>query len=321
MHDLTVGVDLGGTKIAAVLLDSAGEILGEVRRPTGAEGGLEAVLRVIVDSVRDLAGKVQGRIAAVGLGAPGPLNRREGVIYHAPNLPGWRDVPIVRLLQDELGCPVFLENDANAAGFGEWALGAGRGTRDMIYLTISTGIGGGLIIDGRIHHGRDDGAGEVGHMTVLPDGPRCGCGRKGCWEALASGTAIARAMVARLGSGGESRVLALAGGNPEAITAALVAQAAREGDALAREVLDRAFYYLAVGIVNLIHLLNPEAVVIGGGVAKMGEELFAPVRAMVKERAYPVMARDLPIVPAALGDRAGALGAAMVARRALGEKG
>ena len=317
MEELTVGIDLGGTKIAALLLDSAGEILGEVRRPTGAEGGLGAVLRAIVDSVRDLAGKARGRIAAVGLGAPGPLNRREGVIYQAPNLPGWHDVPVVRLLAAELGRPVILENDANAAGFGEWALGAGRGTQDMIYLTVSTGIGGGLILGGRIHHGRDDGAGEVGHMTVLPDGPRCGCGRRGCWEALASGTAIARAAVEGLAGGGESRILELAGGDPSAVDAALVARAAREGDALAWEVLERAFYYLAVGIVNLIHLLNPEAVVIGGGVAKMGEELFGPVRRMVAERAYPAMVRDLPIVRAALGDRAGVIGAAMVARAAV----
>ncbi|MGQ9780581.1 MAG: ROK family protein [Bacillota bacterium] len=317
MHDLTVGVDLGGTKIAAILVDGAGNVLNELRRPTEAERGREVVLENIVAAVRAVAGENFGRVAAVGLGAPGPLNRREGVIYQAPNLPGWQDVPVVRLLREELGCPVFLENDANAAGFGEWALGAGRGTQDMIYLTVSTGIGGGLILGGRIHHGRDDGAGEVGHMTVLPDGPRCGCGRRGCWEALASGTAIARAMVEALAEGRKSRVLELAGGDPSAVDAALVARAAREGDALAREVLERAFYYLAVGIVNLIHLLNPEAVVIGGGVAKMGEELFGPVRRMVAERAYPAMVRDLPIVPAALGDRAGVIGAAMVARAAV----
>ena len=143
--------------------------------------------------------------------SPGPLNCREGLIYKAPNFVGWEDVPIVRLLEDRLGVPVILENDANAAGYGEWMLGAGRGTRDMIYLTISTGIGGGLIIDGKIHHGRDDGAGEAGHMTVDPDGPSCGCGRRGCLEAFSSGTAIAAAMVRRLEAGAQSAALALAG--------------------------------------------------------------------------------------------------------------
>ncbi|NLG83014.1 MAG: ROK family protein [Firmicutes bacterium] len=316
MHDLTIGGELGGTKSAAILLDGAGNILNEFRCPTEAERGREAVLENIVAAARAVAGEDFGRVAAVGLGAPGPLNRREGLIYQAPNL-GWQNVPIVRLLQEKLGRPVFLENDANAAGFGEWALGAGRGTKDMIYLTVSTGIGGGLILGGRIHHGRDDSAGEVGHTIVLPDGPLCGCGRRGCWEALASGTAIARAAAEALKGGRESRIRELAGGDPAAVDAAMVARAAREGDALAREVLDRAFYYLALGIVNLIHLLNPEAVVICGGVSKMCDELFIPVRRMVAEWAYAAMVRDLPIVPAALGDRAGVIGAAMVARAIL----
>lgn len=314
MAGLTVGVDLGGTKVAAALMGPEGEILAEDRRPTEADRGVGRVIDNIVAAVRQVAGAGLARVAAIGLGAPGPLNCREGLVYSAPNLPGWEDVPVVRLLEERLPVPVVLENDANAAGYGEWAFGAGRGTSDMIYLTISTGIGGGFILGGRIYHGRDDSAGEVGHTTVLPDGPRCNCGRLGCWEALCSGTAIAAAMVRRLAAGAWSSVPALAGGDMHGITAGHVAQAAREGDGEAKAVLDEAFFYLALGITNLIHLLNPEMIVIGGGVAKLGEQLFAPVRAMVGARAYPAMARDLPIVPAALGDRAGVVGAAAIAR-------
>jgi len=314
MDKLIIGLDLGGTKIAAALVDPDGRILAEDSRPTEASRGVETVIDNLVAAVRQTAGGELAGVSKIGLGAPGPLNCKQGLIYKAPNFLGWDDVPIVRLLEDRLNIPVILENDANAAGYGEWTLGAGRGTRDMIYLTISTGIGGGLIIDGRIHHGRDDGAGEVGHMTVEPDGPLCGCGRRGCLEAICSGTGIAAAMVDRLAAGAKSEALALAGGDPAAVTPAHVAQAARAGDAAAREVLDRAFFFLALGITNLIHLLNPELIVLGGGVAKLGDQLFDPVRALVHERAYPVLARDLPIVPAALGDHVGVLGAAMVAR-------
>ncbi|MGE5550590.1 MAG: ROK family protein [Bacteroidota bacterium] len=314
MSDLTVGVDLGGTKIAAALVGPEDRILAEDRRPTEAERGVETVVGKIVEAVRQVAGGDLGRVTAIGLGAPGPLNCRKGLVHKAPNLSGWDNVPIVRLLEDRLGIHTVLENDANAAGYGEWAAGAGKGTRDMIYLTISTGIGGGLIVGGRIHHGRDDGAGEVGHMTVVPDGPPCGCGRRGCWETLCSGTGIAAAMVRKLAGGAESRVLALAGGDPKNVTSAHVAQAAREGDPAARAVFDEALFYMALGLTNLIHLLNPEMVVIGGGVAKLGDQLFVPLREMVKKRAYPALVENLPIVPAALGDRAGVLGAAMVAR-------
>lgn len=319
MADLTIGVDLGGTKIAAALVDREGGILGEDRRPTEAERGVEHVMANMAAAARAAAGDHLGRVSAVGLGAPGPLNIARGLIFKAPNLPGWDDVPVVSLLQERLGgLPVFLENDANAAGYGEWAVGAGRGTRNMIYLTISTGIGGGIIIDGRVYHGRDDAAGEVGHMTVEPDGPPCGCGRRGCWESLCSGTAIAAEMARRLAAGARSRALDLAGGDPQAVNPAHVAQAAREGDTEAAAVLEKAFFYLAVGITNLIHFLNPEMVVLGGGVAKLGDQLFIPVRRLVQERAYPALVKDLPIVPAVLGDRVGVLGAAMVAQDALG---
>ena len=245
---------------------------------TEADRGVEAVVGNIVDAVRQVAGAELERVAAVGLGAPGPLNCKAGLIFKAPNLPGWDNVPIVRLIEERLHIPTVLENDANAAGYGEWAAGAGKGTRDMIYLTISTGIGGGLIVGGQVYRGRDDGAGEVGHMTVEPDGPFCGCGRRGCWEALCSGTGIAGAMARRLAEGAKSSVLYLAGGDPGAVTSAHVAQAAREGDPEAQGVFDKALFYMALGVTNLIHLLNPEMVVIGGGVAKLGDQLFIPLR-------------------------------------------
>jgi len=311
---LTIGLDLGGTKIAAALVGPEGEILAEDRWPTVPERGPEAVSDDIADLVRKVAGDRWGEVSAVGLGAPGPLNIKLGLIYNAPNL-GWFDVPITRMLEKRLQLPLFLENDANAAGFGEWAVGAGRGTQDLVYLTISTGIGGGIVIGGRVYHGRNDSAGEVGHMTILPNGPRCGCGRLGCWEALCSGTGIANNMIHRLREGAPSTVWAMAGGDCAKVTSAMVAQAAREGDAEAEAAMEQAVFYLAVGITNLVHILNPEMVVLGGGVTNLGDQLFVPLRALVKERAYPNMVKDLPIVPAQLGDKVGVLGAAMVAMR------
>ncbi|MGQ0549205.1 MAG: ROK family protein [Armatimonadota bacterium] len=312
MADYVVGVDLGGTKILTALVDVHGRVAGRVREKT-PQSGPDAVIETIAGTVRRVlgdAGVDAGAIRSVGVGAPGPADPTSGVVFEVPNLPGWHDVPLAAMLTSRLGVTTCVENDANAAAMGERWAGAGRGIDDLIYMTISTGIGGGLIFNGRIYRGVSGTAGEVGHMVIDPAGPRCPCGRMGCLEALASGTSIARDARAAVAAGRSTTLSTLA---PEALTAAEVARAAREDDPLARELFARAARYVGIGVANLVNLLNPAMVIIGGGVAKAGDLLFAPVRRIVLEEAFKRPAAAVRIVPAALGDDVGAVGAAAVA--------
>jgi glucokinase len=247
-------------------------------------------------------------IQRIGIGCAGPVDRQAGLILNPPNLPGWVRVPLVERIEKALGRPAVLENDANAAALGEFRYGAGKGASSLVYLTVSTGIGGGIILDGKIWHGVKDGAGEVGHMTLLPDGPLCGCGNRGCLEALASGPAIARRAREALATGRPSR-LREAGD----FTAADVVRLAQEGDALAAEVWDEAVRYLGLGVAAIVTILAPQRVVIGGGVAKAGDFLFEPLRREVRRRVKLVPVESVPILPAALGPDVGILGAAAVA--------
>ena len=333
------GVDLGGTKIAAGLLrwtpgrQGVGgpalpaeplALVARTRRPTPAREGPAAVLAAMAEAVRELcaqAGVEPSALAAAGVGAPGPLDAARGVVVRAPNL-GWHEVDVVGPLRAALGCPVFLENDANAAALGEWWAGAGRGARHFVYVTVSTGIGGGIVLDGRLYTGAHGAAGEVGHMVVAPgQGPVCGCGQRGCLEALASGTAIARRAqeALRAAPAGQGQMLLeLAGQRPDGVDARVVAEAARRGDALARQVLEETWRYLGAGLVTLVNLLDPEVVALGGGVARMGELMLQPLRRHLQEHAVPGPARGTRLVAAELGDDAGVLGAAAVALQRLG---
>lgn len=318
--DLFVGIDLGGTKINTALVDATGHILHQDYRETRAIEGPTAVIERMVDAAFRVvagAGVTPAQVRAVGVGAPGPIDVRTATVVAPPNLPGWTNVPLGQRIAAALELPTFLENDANAAALGEHRFGAGRGTRHMVYVTASTGIGGGFIIDGKLYSGATGGAAEVGHMVILPRGPHCTCGRRGCLEALASGTAIAREGAELLARGIPTRIADLAGDDPARVTAKLVAQAAAKGDMEAREIIDEAVMYLGLGMANLVNLLNPEALVIGGGLTNMGEELFGPVRRIVRQRAFPTAAAAVRIVPAELGDNAGALGAAAVAMAAM----
>jgi glucokinase len=250
-------------------------------------------------------------VERIGIACAGPVDREAGLVLNPPNLPGWTRVALVEHLEKELGRPAVLENDANAAALGEFRYGAGREAQSLVYLTVSTGIGGGIILGGRIWHGLKDGAGEVGHMTLAPDGPLCGCGNRGCLEAVSSGTAIARRAREALRTGRQSRL-----GEIQGCTAADVARCAREGDSLAREVWEEAIGYLALGVANLITVLAPERVVIGGGVSEAGELLFDLLRWEVRRRVRLVAVESVPILPAALGRDVGILGAAAVALNA-----
>ena len=311
---LVGAVDLGGTKILSLVVDEAGRVVGEDLRATEAAGGPEAVLRRIHDSLRAAlrAAGAGATLGAVGIAAPGPIDAGRGVVVEAPNLPGWANVPIAARLGELLGCPTMLENDANATAWGEFTAGAGKGSRHMIYMTISTGIGGGLVLDGRLYRGANGGAGEIGHVPLVADGPRCGCGAHGCLEALASGTAIARRARELMAEGRApvlARLVATSG-----VTAELVHEAAQQGDGGARAAIEEAGRHLGSGLVTFVNLFNPDLIVIGGGAAKIGAMLLDPALEEMHASAMRLAREHVRIVPAALGDRAGALGIAALAR-------
>jgi glucokinase len=318
---LFIGIDLGGTKIGTALVDAEGQILARDFRKTQAAGGLQAVVNRMVDAayrVMGQAGVAPSQITAIGVGAPGPIDAKAGLVTSPPNLPGWRNVPLKKLVEEALDIPTFLENDANAAALGEHLFGAGRGTKNMIYVTASTGVGGGFILDGQIYDGATGAAGEIGHMTVLPRGPHCGCGNRGCLEALASGTAIAREGKELVVRGVPTLITELAEGDPDRVSAKLVAQTAEQGDVEAQEIIADAMTYLGVGMASLVNLFNPELIVIGGGLTNMGEGLFGPVRRIIDRRAFRASAEAVKVVPAQLGDEVGILGAAAVAMHRVG---
>jgi len=321
MARYALAVDIGGTKILTALVRDDGAVVARSRVDTpgrGVEPVLGAVARTVEDVMRHGAA-AGGEVVAAGVGAPGPLDPATGVVFDPPNIEGWHDVPLGAMLTERLGRGVFIENDANAAALGEWWVGAGRDVSDLIYVTVSTGIGGGIIIGDRVHHGVSGTAGEIGHMTVDLSGPPCLCGLgNGHLETLASGPAMARAAREAVEVGRRSALLEMAGGRPDAITAAMVDTAAREGDPVALEVFTRAATYLGVGMANLLNLLNPQRIIIGGGVSRAGEMLFEPVRRIARERAFEQPGRAADIVPALLGDDVGVVGAAAVAFQGVG---
>lgn len=312
-----IGVDLGGTQIRAILRDAQGNIVSRASTLTQASDGQEQVIARIIETVRQTMGEIsQGAIGGIGIGVPGPVDPWTGVVLQAPNLPGWRDVPIRDIVRSAFGVPVEVGNDANLAALGEHMYGAGVGVANLIYVTISTGIGGGIIADGRLLLGAKGLAGEFGHQTLVPDGPLCGCGNRGCLEALGSGTAIARMAREAVARGQGQKLLELAQGSVEALDARVVASAARAGDAVAQDILRCAATYVGIGLANVVNILNPELIVLGGGVTRMGELLFDPVREVIAQRAMPVM-RAVRIVPAALGGDVVLFGAVALIANAL----
>ncbi|HAL62079.1 MAG TPA: hypothetical protein DCP08_06705 [Chloroflexi bacterium] len=306
MKDNVVAVDLGGTHIRSALINEKGEILARTERETLAQEGPEPVIGRIEACIRDVARGTE----PISIAAPGPLNPWKGIIHQAPNLPGWRDVPLADILHRAFKVPVYLNNDANLAALGEHRFGAGQGINDLIYLTISTGIGGGIISQGELLLGTKGLAAEIGHMILEPEGPPCGCGGRGHLESLASGTAIARRAVEEMEKGAETSITRLVEGELSKVTAKVVAQAAQEGDPLANSIFKEAGFYIGLGIANLLHILNPQLVILGGGVSKAGDLLFDPVRATVKARTMLSYQEGLQIVPTALGGDVGLLGAA-----------
>lgn len=308
-----IAVDLGGTRFRVALFNQQGTILHRRADLTDADAGQAAVIDRLITTIRAVmaeAGVEPADIAGIGVGVPGPVDPWAGVVAQTPNLPGWRNVPVKAIFERALDLPVHVGNDANLAAIGELTFGAGRGVRDLIYLTVSTGIGGGIITGGRLLLGSAGLAGEPGHMTLKADGPPCGCGNRGCLEALASGTAIANAAARRIAAGEATRLRDVPA---DALDAVQVVAAAEAGDDLAVIVVAEAANYLGLGIAALIHLFNPRLVLIGGGVANAGPRLFDPVRATVQARCMTAYLTHLAIERATLGDDAGLHGAAAIA--------
>jgi glucokinase len=315
MADSYIAVDLGGTQIRAARGTPDGKIQARHQMLTLAHEGAPAVLARIKEAIA--AVWPPAGAGGIGVVAPGPLDPWQGLVISAPNLPGWDNVPLRDILAQHFGTVTSLGNDANLAGLAEWRFGAGRGYNDLIYMTISTGIGGGVIIGGQMLLGARGLAAELGHISVQPDGPRCNCGNYGCLEKLAAGPAIAAQAVAQIIQGRESLIPALVNGHLQSVNAATVGQAAADGDPLAQEVIAHAGYLIGVGIVNLLHAFNPSIVILGGGVTQIGALLFDPIQRVVKER---VMRPEylVPIVPAALGGDVGLLGALALALETAG---
>jgi glucokinase len=309
---IAIGVDIGGTNVRAAIVERDGALGERVKFATEAEQGPEAVISRLADHLRTLIEKAPAKVAAVGVGCPGPLSSETGVVYEAPNLPGWRDIPLGERLSEKIGLPVALNNDANAAAWGEFKSGAGRGGRTVVLYTLGTGVGGGLVIDGRLWTGPDDTAGELGHVAIIPDGPRCGCGARGCLEVFASATAVARRAREALQGGRPSALSRL---KIDEITAHDVDHAADAGDALSIEILEKTGWYLGLAAAGIVNALDPDVIIYGGGMVNAKRWLFPPIEREIRERCFDLAAKRVRVVAAALGDDAGIIGAADLAMR------
>ena len=316
-HELPVlAIDLGGTKVLTAIISNQGQVMAKERCLTLADEGPEAVINRILSAIDHLLSQRKinlSQLDSISIAAAGAMDFEKGLITLSPHLPRWHDVPLRDIVKEKYKVNTFLINEASAAALGEHYFGAGRGINNLILLTVGTGIGGGIIINGKLYSGASGSAGEIGHMTIDDNGPRCSCGNTGCLETLVSGTAVTKEAIKRIRQGERSSIAEIVGGKVENITAEKVSLAAQDGDSLALEVILKAATYLGVGLVNLVNIFNPEMIIIGGGMAKMGDLLLNPARQVVRERAFQLPAQAVRIVSAQLGDDAGVLGAAVFA--------
>lgn len=310
MKNYVVGVDLGGTKISTALSDLEGKIINQTTIPTDAHEGEMPVLNRIINSiekvVNDSAISYED-IKGIGIGSPGPLDAKQGIIITTPNLP-FKNFNLVKPISEKFGVPVFLDNDANVAAIGEFMFGAGKGAENIVFFTVSTGVGGGAILNGKVYRGHTSNALEIGHMTVAPHGQRCNCGNVGCVEATSSGTAIAKRAHEALSTKVETSLRKY-----ENVTSYEVFVEAAAGDPVAKDIIDDAMNYLGIAVANAVSIFDPEYVIIGGGVSKAGDVVFDTVRKVVDKRCFKSMAESVKIVPAGLGTDAGLIGAVALA--------
>jgi glucokinase len=309
MDTLVIGIDLGGTNIKVGLVTAEGRVLRRRSVPTEAAGGPTAVAARICRAARECAeaaGVPVGDIKGVGAGSPGTINLAEGIVEFSPNLTGWRNIPLRALIQDDLKLPCVLDNDANVAALAEQWVGAGRGADSLVLLTLGTGIGGGIILDGRIWHGANGVAGEIGHMCIEPEGRACPCGNRGCFERYASATGMVLSLREAVDSGSKTPLAA----RLDAVTARDVTEAAAAGDAVAAQVVERTARYLGLGVSNLMHIINPRVIAFSGGVTAAGRMLMDPVVDEVNARTLEASRRDIRVCFAELPNDAGIIGAA-----------
>jgi len=305
-----IGIDIGGTNYRVALADVGGNLISRNAEPTRAHEGPEIGLERIKETVKETTAAIDfDKVRAIAVSTGGPLNPQTGVLLTPPSLPSWRNVPIKASLEETFKIPVWVENDADLAALGEQRFGAGRGCDRVIYITVSTGIGGGIILDGNLLTGSDLSVAEIGHMVVDPNGPQCNCGGKGHLEPLASGTAIARIARERISAGQSSNLSQICGDDLSRLTAEMVVEAARDSDPLASEIVEEAGMYLGMAIASLIHIFDPQVVIIGGGVSNAGGLILGPIRKSITERIMPDFRGRARVVQSELGDDSGIMGA------------
>lgn len=319
--DVVVGIDLGGTKALAGVVAADNRIVGRAKISTRKRGEAESLLADVAKCARqavDSAGLPFTAVRSVGIGVPGPVDPATGIVSTAPNL-NWTNVPVRRMLEHELGVPVAVGNDVRVATLGEHRLGAGRGRNRLVTFFVGTGIGGGLVIDGKLYPGAHNAAGEIGHTFVSPGGPRCGAGHRGCLEAMASRTAMQRDILSAIAHGKKSALTHIVAGNLAGMKSSDLAEALQEDDKVVKRVLKRAAEYLGYGVASAVNLIDPDMVILGGGVVEaLGETFVGWAAKVARPNFIAEAARDIPIVCAALGDDAGMLGAALLARDSVG---
>lgn len=308
-----IGIDVGGTNIKIALVNEKGSIIYSNSIPTRAEMGYEYTINNMKEAIADLLKETKSNakdIEGLGFGFPGQIDCQKGIVRLAPNIPGWVDVPIAEIMEKEFGIPTRVDNDVRCAALGELNFGAGVGCENLVCITVGTGIGSGLIINGKLVRGASNAAGEIGHIKLdIQGGPLCGCGDRGCLEAFASGPSIV-AMAEEYIKGGKStkyRELA----NPD-ITPYIVSEAAKQGDAVAKRIFTIMGEYIGMGLVSVVNLLNPEKIIIGGGVAAAGDILLNPIKETILKRSMPISGAAVKVVPAQLGNTAGVIGASLL---------
>lgn len=309
-----IGVDIGGTNVKIAIVDTNGHIVYSNSVPTRAEMGYQYTINNIKSTIT-LSMKETGipkeNIGGIGVGLPGQIDSVNGIVRLLPNIPGWVDVPLAKILQDEFGLPTKLDNDVRVATLGEYKFGAGKGYKNLICITVGTGIGSGIMVNGQLVRGASLSAGEIGHMTLVDEGGEiCGCGNTGCLEALASGPAIVK-MAYEYIMGGKSCKFKEMSVN-SSITSQIVAEAAEMGDAVAKTIFYRIGRWIGIAMANLVNILNPEVIIVGGGVAQAGDILLDPIREQIKRRALKISADTVKVVPAELGESAGVVGASLL---------
>lgn len=315
-----IGLDLGGTNVKVGVVSDKKKVLSKLSVPTPAQDGPEAVMAVMADAAQQAAreaGLAMSKIAMIGIGSPGPMDMKRGIVLATPNMKGWRNVPLRDRIKQLTGRPSVLENDANAAAFGEFWAGAGRDPkiRDLVMLTLGTGIGSGIVIDGKLVHGAHGLGGEAGHMLVVPNGRLCGCGQHGCIEAYASANSMVKITIERILSGEKSslRDLLEDGDDSTKVDSRAVFKAAKQGDELSKKMVSNTAELLAIACVSLCRILDPQMIVFAGGMTLAGDQLFKPIRKSFAEHTWKVIPSPVEIVPAELGNDAGFIGAAAVA--------